>query len=1196
MKIIVYKGFNKDFYRQQSIEPLIANSLDDKFDLNILSDNSYNSELAKAILSHSADDTAYITYEEFVATYETLMSPLFSSHTIEVVRNNLFPEIYPLQPNLTDKQFLAYQTYKDSEKESVKSDRFTNLLLKYYNDIYTINDKYYVTYHNNEIKNGHVECSNYYKTDLEIEEGDDDSKYDYLFDISDEIERYIECYDELTTQKITTVAYRDIEKTEITALAIESLMALCLAKSIKLIKLVNESNSHVTIRPELKEITKTMIESNGGSFSGFKSFKVYTNPRISHDTELVSQGDIMEYIAQEAENAANGRQYRDIFFTAPTGAGKSITFQTPARYIADKYGKLVIIIEPLKGLMRDQVDNLKKSYGNKVDYINSDIATQADRDRIIEGIKNEQINILYVSPETLISRTIESLIGDREIGLLVVDEAHIVTAWGMGFRPDYWYLGAYINRLRSERNGRGLRDNKKQHRFPIFACTATAVNGGLDDTVSETFISLTMNDPIVILGYARRDEDIKFDIHTNLEKMTKNDYKEKKADSLARYITNWHKKNEKSIIYTPYRTIAENMKNASNEFMGFDKFDNLTGIYTGGGTDPNQKNEDMDNFKSGKIKTMYATKAFGMGVDVKDVNNVYHYAPTGSLADYVQEIGRVARKEGMVGTAITDYYIHDMQYINALYGMSQITKTHIMQCLRIIYDTYKQKGYKQRFVVAPSMFDSVFPTTRADDIEAKLKIALLMIEKDFRETYRIPVFVSRPGTVFTNSFVQVTESRVKDIINSRYGKYFIEKTRHSDGLNNYRVYEVKLSEIWEKLGYDYKMSFPEFKYHYYNYKNPTETKIMPEIFNYFTRQEFLSLEAKNGKVNELYDLAKRHIDFIVRQLTSFGGRFFTIEEFSKKLSSSHNEIKYNRFQADSIANSFFSVVDPFGKCVASQTKGLTVSYRITNGNLRTLAEAVLEQSGVVRDMQHHQGAKYERYIPLDSKANSSALKMLSLFDIASYTVEGGSEPQISIWVNSPDRIRQIVTGRIQYYNKYVKRAAEKHKRSVRILRHFFENLITDDERWSFIERYFLGEDVLNEIIHVSTDKPLENHPIESYIIPDSGTDLPKLYSNWEEFIAAESANNSENFEKYLYVYKQFVKANIRLADQATPIIQDESTEITPLFVFKDENVVILSEYAQKSAWDLCEKMGWKAFGIDALEDGIDQLVEALQKQ
>lgn len=53
---------------------------------------------------------------------------------------------------------------------------------------------------------------------------------------------------------------------------------------------------------------------------------------------------------------------------------------------------------------------------------------------------------------------------------------------------------------------------------------------------------------------------------------------------------------------------------------------------------------------------MYATKAFGMGVDIDDVQNVYHYAVSGNLCDYIQEIGRVARKPGMTGVAITDSF------------------------------------------------------------------------------------------------------------------------------------------------------------------------------------------------------------------------------------------------------------------------------------------------------------------------------------------------------------------------------------------------------------------------------------------------------------------------------------------------------------------------------------------------------------
>ena len=64
---------------------------------------------------------------------------------------------------------------------------------------------------------------------------------------------------------------------------------------------------------------------------------------------------------------------------------------------------------------------------------------------------------------------------------------------------------------------------------------------------------------------------------------------------------------------------------------------------------------------------MYATKAFGMGVDVDDIKNVYHYAATGNLCDYVQEIGRAAREKAMTGYAITDFYYNDLTFMKVLF-------------------------------------------------------------------------------------------------------------------------------------------------------------------------------------------------------------------------------------------------------------------------------------------------------------------------------------------------------------------------------------------------------------------------------------------------------------------------------------------------------------------------------------------------
>ncbi|RXM05081.1 hypothetical protein EO238_29395, partial [Citrobacter sp. AAK_AS5] len=77
-------------------------------------------------------------------------------------------------------------------------------------------------------------------------------------------------------------------------------------------------------------------------------------------------------------------------------------------------------------------------------------------------------------------------------------------------------------------------------------------------------------------------------------------------------------------------------------------------------------------FKNGDIKIMISTKAFGMGVDISDIQVVYHHAPSGLLPDYVQEIGRVARRQGINGFASLNYSSQDQRYTKALHGMSAL--------------------------------------------------------------------------------------------------------------------------------------------------------------------------------------------------------------------------------------------------------------------------------------------------------------------------------------------------------------------------------------------------------------------------------------------------------------------------------------------------------------------------------------------
>ena len=128
---------------------------------------------------------------------------------------------------------------------------------------------------------------------------------------------------------------------------------------------------------------------------------------------------------------------KDLFLTAPTGAGKSLLFQIPSFYIS-KNKDVTIVVSPLIALMEDQVDAIKKDRKfDKVAYLNSNLSL-IEREKIIEACKEGNIDILYLSPELLMSYDIRHFIGERNLGLMVIDEAHLITTWGRDFRVDYF--------------------------------------------------------------------------------------------------------------------------------------------------------------------------------------------------------------------------------------------------------------------------------------------------------------------------------------------------------------------------------------------------------------------------------------------------------------------------------------------------------------------------------------------------------------------------------------------------------------------------------------------------------------------------------------------------------------------------------------------------------------------------------------
>ena len=199
------------------------------------------------------------------------------------------------------------------------------------------------------------------------------------------------------------------------------------------------------------------------------------------------------------------------------------------------------------------------------------------------------------------------------------------------------------------------------------------------------------------------------------------------------------------IIYFPYASLAYDIL----ESPEMKAHKNSIALYTGK-MNKNSKQFEADDFKSGLKKVMFATKAFGMGIDINDIEYVYHYAPTGNLNDYVQEIGRAARRSDIQGIAAIDFMANDFKFINMLFGMSSIKQYEIKAVLKKLNQIYQNKR-QQNFLVTPNDFSYIFSSESkagSDESERKLKTVLLMLEKDLTSQFGFPVLISRPKSLF----------------------------------------------------------------------------------------------------------------------------------------------------------------------------------------------------------------------------------------------------------------------------------------------------------------------------------------------------------------------------------------------------------------------------------------------------------------
>lgn len=197
----------------------------------------------------------------------------------------------------------------------------------------------------------------------------------------------------------------------------------------------------------------------------------------------------------------NALQCKSVIGLLPTGGGKSLTYQLSALLQPG----ICLVIDPIRSLMKDQVDGLNRNQIDSCVYINSTLQGEEKR-KAMRKLASGEVQFVFISPERLQMEEFRNLLNDmydegHYFSYCIIDEAHCVSEWGHDFRTAYLRLGENAIRYCKTKN---------QNHIPLFGLTATASYDVLADVQRELSGNdekrrLT-EDSIIRSEYSKRNE------------------------------------------------------------------------------------------------------------------------------------------------------------------------------------------------------------------------------------------------------------------------------------------------------------------------------------------------------------------------------------------------------------------------------------------------------------------------------------------------------------------------------------------------------------------------------------------------------------------------------------------------------------------------------------------------------------------
>ena len=566
-------------------------------------------------------------------------------------------------------------------------------------------------------------------------------------------------------------------------------------------------------------------------------------------------------------------------------------------------------------------------------------------------------------------------------------------------------------------------------------------------------------------------------------------YDENKEKETLDFIQGIHKLRLKGIVYAPYARQINKLKEKADEMDP-----QMVVAYHGSMARDHQQHA-YQSFKDNSCKVMIATKAFGMGVDIPDIQVVYHHAPSGLLPDYIQEIGRAARKYHIQGFAALTFSQTDLRYSKQLFGLSSLKTFQLQEVMKKIIRLFNNCGKKRNMLVSTNDFAYIFDM--ADDIDQKISTALMMIEKDYLVKTRFNVFIARPKKVFTKVYARTDEVGIRGL-KKLFGPCYKE-IQYKDAGNQY--IELNLDDIWSK--HFTNLSFPKLKNEFYKKYFLAEhgIKLYPQI------KVSLHIDQPFSSVYKVLDTV---LNGVCETLTEFKCRsqYFTLEEYAQCLKSQLAYKKLPHLDAEKIASFILGTYSGRmkGLCVLEgdaflhqRQIGHDIKYRVFNTNFESQAHKLLRTANSLFSNGHQRDVScYKTLDEIPLKNHIRLGSLLEIMNLGTFATTGGEEPKLFVRLNDPRRIEKDSIS-TTYQNYILDSVKNRHKVSCELFEYFFTHHFDNETRWNLIEDYFLG---------MCNDELMEKYPSELPIESDILDYLKRNTSALENESSATAVSNA----------------------------------------------------------------------------------------